>query len=159
MRDTLNLHASCVAIGSGAILLLGESGFGKSDLALRLIDRGAKLVSDDQVSLVKSDKQIIASSATNIAGLLEIRGAGIFKLEYKNDVVVRLVVNLVSRENIERLPYPQQYECMGITFPQINICPFDISSAIIVEMALASLSNHSMMVGALQEGKLTVEER
>ena len=46
-----NIHASCVAAGSGGVLILGNSGQGKSDLALRLIDKGARLVADDRCDI------------------------------------------------------------------------------------------------------------
>ena len=57
--ETLLVHATCIAIDSGAgplgILLRGSSGAGKSDLALRMIDQGARLVADDQCVLSRQD--------------------------------------------------------------------------------------------------------
>src|SRR3546814_8050780 len=49
--EIVNIHASCVAAGNGGVLILGNSGQGKSDLALRLIDRGARLVADDRCDI------------------------------------------------------------------------------------------------------------
>ena len=122
--NLLRLHATCVAIGSSGILILGESGAGKSDLALRLIDRGAKLVADDQVELTKKGRILKANAPVRIRNLLEIRGVGIFKVKAKKNVRVLLVVQLASQEWIERLPYPEPYGCLGLQIPQLRLCAF-----------------------------------
>ncbi len=147
----LRLHATCVAIKSHGVLLVGEPKSGKSDLALRLIDRGATLVSDDQVELTRDGDTITAHTPGNIAGLIEVRGVGIFKKKYQSKQQVHLVVQLNSKEAIERLPYPESFECMGINIPQLRLCPFEASSVIKIEMAIAALEDHSMMVGMLKD--------
>jgi len=144
------LQATCVAINSYCVLLIGESGSGKSDLALRLINRGASLVSDDRVNLMKNRNTIIASSPENIAGLLEVRGIGIFKMKTQNNISLSLVIKLDGKDSIERLPDPEFYECMGIKIPQIHICPFEASAPVKIEMAVAALSDGSLTVGALK---------
>src|SRR5688572_18237664 len=88
------LHASCVAIGGNAVLLHGRSGCGKSDLALRLIDRGAKLVSDDYTVLTRVNDRLLASPPPTIAGRIEVRGIGIVDLPHIADVEVRMLVAL-----------------------------------------------------------------
>jgi HPr Serine kinase C-terminal domain len=75
--DALMVHGTVVAIDGGGVLLRGPSGRGKSDLALRLIDAGARLVADDQVLLQRSGMQVLARAPAVLAGLLEIRGVGI----------------------------------------------------------------------------------
>jgi serine kinase of HPr protein (carbohydrate metabolism regulator) len=75
------LHASAVAIDGRAVLLMGPSGAGKSDLALRLLDRGFTLVSDDQTLVRREGARLLASAPDTIAGKLEIRGIGIVALE------------------------------------------------------------------------------
>jgi len=149
--NTKQIHASCIAIGNKGVLLLGETGAGKSDLALRLIDRGAVLVADDQVKLTPKGKTIIATAPLRIQKLLEVRGIGIFKLKVKKSIKVELVVQLVEQEWIERLPYPEPYECLGKYIPQLRLCAFEASAAIKIEMALASLQDGSMTVGAFKE--------
>src|SRR3546814_13901309 len=67
------LHASCVAIGGRAVLIEGPSGSGKSDLALRLIDRGAKLVADDYTILTREYGAPKASTPPPIAGRIGVR--------------------------------------------------------------------------------------
>ena len=64
------VHASTVAIDGRAVLISGPSGSGKSDLALRLLDRGFSLVSDDQTHVRREGDRLIASPPPNIAGKL-----------------------------------------------------------------------------------------
>jgi HPr kinase/phosphorylase len=89
-----NIHASCVAVRGKGVLLLGESGAGKSDLALRLIDEGAKLVADDRCELFVRGGRLCARAPDSIAGLLEIRGIGIVKLVHAKSVTVAMAVKL-----------------------------------------------------------------
>jgi len=103
----VNIHASCVAIGSDGVLLLGPSGAGKSDLALRLIDEGAKLVADDRTLLFVSRRALHAKSPASIKGLLEIRGLGIVELPVRAAVKIALVVRLGGEG--ARLPEPRIY--------------------------------------------------
>ncbi len=130
---------------------MGESGAGKSDLALRLIDRGAQLVADDQVELARRDEGIIASPPDPIAGLIEVRGVGIFQMQPVTAIPVLLVVQLVKREWIERLPHPEPYDCLGEQIPQLRLSAFEHSAAIKVEMAIGTLQDGSMTVGAFKE--------
>src|SRR5687767_9390707 len=95
-------HASTVAVDGRAVLISGPSGSGKSDLALRMLDRGFVLVSDDQTIVRKSGSRLLASAPAPIKGKLEIRGIGIVEMDTKDDVPVALVVELTS--DIERLP-------------------------------------------------------
>jgi hypothetical protein len=106
MAET-NIHASCVAIGSHGVLLLGPSGAGKSDLALRLIDEGAKLVADDRTILFVSKRVLHAKAPASIKGLLEIRGLGIVELPVRRAAKIALVVRL-GKEGT-RLPEPRIY--------------------------------------------------
>jgi hypothetical protein len=89
-----NIHASCVAIGSHGVLLLGPSGVGKSDLALRLIDDGARLVADDRTILFVSKRALHAKAPASIKGLIEIRGLGIVELPVRASAKIALVVRL-----------------------------------------------------------------
>src|SRR3546814_16783539 len=70
------LHVSCVAKDGRAILIAGRSGAGKSDLALRPIDRCAVLVSDDYTVVRRVSGKLLAAAPRNIEGQLEVRGAG-----------------------------------------------------------------------------------
>jgi serine kinase of HPr protein (carbohydrate metabolism regulator) len=132
------LHASCVAIGSVAVLIEGHSGSGKSDLALRLIDRGAVLVSDDYTLLRRENNQAIASPPANIAGLLEVRGVGLVAFPHATDLPVGMIVTL--NERIERLPDDLPTRMIaGVAVRVLPLAPFDASAPIKVELALKAL--------------------
>ena len=77
----VNIHASCVALGAQGVLLLGKPGAGKSDLALRLIDEGGRLVADDRTILFTRRGGLYGKSPASIRGLMEIRGLGIVQLD------------------------------------------------------------------------------
>jgi HPr kinase/phosphorylase len=103
----VNIHASCVALGRDGVLLLGKSGAGKSDLALRLIEDGAALVADDRTILFARRGVLHARGPDSIRGLLEIRGLGIVKFRARADGKIARVVRL-GRED-ERLPVHRLY--------------------------------------------------
>lgn len=101
------LHATCIALDNKGVLLVGPSGVGKSDVALRLIDGGAELVSDDQTFLRCEDGKLWASPPEKIVGLLEIRNVGLMRLPYCAETEVFLYVELVADPNsLERMPHP-----------------------------------------------------
>jgi hypothetical protein len=104
---TVNIHASCVAIAKQGVLILGDSGAGKSDLALRLIDDGAKLVSDDRTELYVSRGMLHARAPKSIAGLLEVRGVGIVALPFAKNVPLALAIRLGAPP--KRLPDAARY--------------------------------------------------
>src|SRR3954467_2951754 len=92
--STPTIHASTVARDGRAVLITGPSGSGKSDLALRLLDLGFTLVSDDQTILRKDVDRLLAFAPPSIAGKLEIRGIGIVEVEHLSDIPVALLVEL-----------------------------------------------------------------
>ena len=129
------LHASCVAIGGRAVLITGDSGSGKSDLALRLIDRGAVLVSDDQVELSVENKRLIAAAPTTIAGQIEVRGLGIVAMPHHSPMPVSLLIELGAP--LERMPEPREQSLCGVAVPAIALDPFEASAPIKAELALS----------------------
>jgi serine kinase of HPr protein (carbohydrate metabolism regulator) len=129
------VHASSVAIDGRAILIAGVSGSGKSDLALRLIDRGFTLVSDDQTLVRRDGDRLIASAPPSIEGKLEIRGIGIIEMETADDVPVALLVELTS--DIQRLPDDSRKRpILGIDLPLVTIDATTASAAVKVALAL-----------------------
>ena len=129
------VHASSVAIDDRAILITGVSGSGKSDLALRLIDRGFTLISDDQTLVRRDGDRLIASAPPSIKGKLEIRGIGIIEMETANDVPVALLVELTS--DIQRLPDDsRERPILGINLPLVTIDATTASAAAKVALAL-----------------------
>ena len=133
---TTVLHASCVAIDGRGVLLTGASGAGKSDLALRLIDRGASLVGDDGLVIEARDGRLHARPGPNIEGQMEVRGLGILAFPW-NEAPLALAVALdqtVPRMPDEMLPFRQ---IEGLTLPLIALDPFESSAPVKVEKALA----------------------
>jgi serine kinase of HPr protein (carbohydrate metabolism regulator) len=129
------VHASTVAIEGRAVLISGASGSGKSDLALRLLDRGFTLVSDDQTIVRRDGIRLIASAPPTIAGKLEIRGIGIVDMETVSDVPVALIVELTS--DIQRLPDDsRERPLLGISVPLISIDAMTASAPSKVALAL-----------------------
>ena len=77
------VHASAVLLGQKAVLLTGESGNGKSTIALQLIKaHEATLIGDDRVYLAKHGAVLMARPHDNLLGLLEMRGLGLLRLPY-----------------------------------------------------------------------------
>lgn len=133
-----NLHASTVALDGRAVLISGPSGSGKSDLALRMFDRGFTLVSDDRTILRKEGAKLIASPPETIKGKMEIRGLGIFDVEHMTDVPVALVVEL--RSDIERLPDDSRERLiLGVGIPLVSVDAMTASAPSKVALALDRL--------------------
>jgi hypothetical protein len=103
----MNIHASCALVGRHGVLILGESGQGKSDLLLRLMDDGAKLVADDRTELYAARGRLCARAPKSIAGLIEVRGLGIIAQPFAKSAVLALAVRLGTPE---RLPEPAFFE-------------------------------------------------
>ncbi len=134
------IHATCVAISGQGVLIRGPSGSGKSDLALRLIDEGADLVADDYCNIAFESGRLIATPPPAIAGKLEVRGIGILQMPHTNIVAIRLVVDLRTTQEIERLPETATTFIENVPVPWISIDPRTASATAKVRVALSSLA-------------------
>ena len=129
------LHATTVALDGRAVLISGPSGSGKSDLALRLLDRGFVLVSDDQTIVKKDGSKLVATAPPTIAGKLEVRGIRIVDVERAENAPVALVVELTSE--IQRLPDDSRDRLiLGVRVPLINVDAMAASAPSKVALAL-----------------------
>jgi len=129
------VHASTVAAEGRAVLISGPSGSGKSDLALRLLDRGFTLVSDDQTIVKRDGDRLLASPPPTLAGKLEIRGIGIVEVEHVAEIPIGLFVELTS--DIQRLPDDdRERQILGIPVPLISIDAMSASAPSKVAVAL-----------------------
>jgi serine kinase of HPr protein (carbohydrate metabolism regulator) len=129
------VHASTVASDGRAVLITGPSGSGKSDLALRLLERGFTLVSDDQTIVRREEDRLVASAPDNITGKLEIRGLGIVDMAVATDVPVALLVELTS--DIQRLPdEARERPLLGVPLPLVSIDEMSASAPSKVALAL-----------------------
>jgi serine kinase of HPr protein (carbohydrate metabolism regulator) len=136
------VHASTVALDGRAVLISGPSGSGKSDLALRLIDRGFSLVSDDQTIVKRDGDRLIATAPPTIARKIEVRGIGIVQMERSSDVTVSLWVELTS--DIQRIPDDsRERPVLGVALPLISIDATTASAPIKVAIALERLGSNS----------------
>ncbi|WP_051334521.1 HPr kinase/phosphatase C-terminal domain-containing protein [Bradyrhizobium sp. Ai1a-2] len=129
MNHTASVHASAVLVGERAVLIRGPSGSGKSRLAFDLILAGrsgqlppAVLVGDDRVYLDTAGKELRVRPVAELAGLIEIRGLGIRRVESTHEAIVGLVVDLAA-EDAERVPPPEalQTEINGVLLPRIPV--------------------------------------
>jgi HPr kinase/phosphorylase len=145
----MHLHASCAARpgpdGDDAVLLVGPSGAGKSDLLLRLVHAGWALVADDQVVIGESIDRNIASAPAALAGVLEVRGLGLFVLPHLGSAPLRLVVRLGVQP--ERLPKPQRD--LALDLPVVTIDPASPSALERITLALdAACGRLTQIAGA-----------
>ena len=141
LRATSSLpYATAIAINGRAVLLRGPSGAGKSDLALRLIDEGAKLVADDQVELRRAGERILVSAPATIAGLIEVRGIGILRVETVTEATLTMLVDLLPSAQIERFPETRLEQVLGLAVPTIRLSPFEASAAAKLRLALRVFS-------------------
>jgi HPr kinase/phosphorylase len=122
-----SVHASAVLAGARAVLIRGAAGAGKSRLALALITaaqagllRFARLVGDDRVHLETSHGRLLVGPTPALAGLIEVRGLGIRRLDYEALAVVGLVVDLAA-DDAERLPSVGATMIEGITLPRLAV--------------------------------------
>ena len=140
MTDGLLIHATAVAIDGQAVLLRGPPGAGKSDLGLRLIDGGARLLSDDQAVLRRQAARVWVRAPATIAGLIEVRGLGILRVDPVDEAPLGLLVDLVSSVEVERLPDPRWETILGIPIPLIALAPFEASAAAKLRLARRAFS-------------------
>ena len=136
------LHAGCVARRTGGgwagVLITGASGSGKSDLALRLVAGGWRLVADDRAVLWSSSGGLFAAAPEPLSGLIEARGVGILTLPPLAFAPVRLAVRCLSPgEAGERLPDPAERELAGVLLPAVSVNALEASAAVKLELALA----------------------
>lgn len=123
------VHASAVLVGERAVLIRGPSGSGKSRLAFDLILAGrsgqippAVLVGDDRVHLDTSGGKLLVRPAAALAGLIEIHGLGIRRIDHAGEAVVGLVVDLAA-DDAERLPAAEALTTHvdGVKLPRIPV--------------------------------------
>jgi serine kinase of HPr protein (carbohydrate metabolism regulator) len=144
VTEPLLIHATAVAIhtaaGRRAVLIRGPSGSGKSDLGLRLIDAGARLIADDQSELHRRGDGVFVRSPPTIVGLIEVRGLGIVRIEPLAEAPLALIADLVPPEATERLPQRRSERLLGVEVPRIAVVPFEASAAAKVALAVRALS-------------------
>jgi serine kinase of HPr protein (carbohydrate metabolism regulator) len=134
------IQATCVAIDGRGVLLRGRPGSGKSELALQLIDGGARLVADDGVELRRQGERLFArlpsGAPESVRGRIELRGLGILPVPAVAEAPLDLVIDLVAAETLERLPEPEAVELLGVGLPLLRLSAAEPSAAAKVRLAV-----------------------
>ena len=145
MSETV--HGTAVLVGAQGILIRGPSGAGKSSLALVLIDRGARLVADDQVHLSACHGRVLATAPGPVRGKIELRGRGLLNVPYERSALVRLIVDIVADKGLERLPEDHQLSdvLLGVTLPRQPVpAAHDLAHALVSAALRALLPGGNM---------------
>ena len=139
----VNIHASCVLLADAGttfgaprdagVLLLGQSGAGKSDTALRMVERGALLVSDDRTELFVHNGALAARPPARLAGLLEVFGVGIVRMPYAASADILMAV-ILQHGKPERLPRQEAYRPPG----ELHLWPVTLPPLIRIDAAAPS---------------------
>ncbi len=130
------VHATTVDLDGQGVMLRGPSASGKSDLGLRLIDAGARLVADDRTNLIVSSDAVQASAPEELAGRMEVRGIGIVAVAAVAETRLALIVDLVDAAEVQRLPEAETVEVLGVTLPLVRLSAFEASAPAKVWTAL-----------------------
>ena len=140
-KKTATVHATAISLPAGGVLLTGPSGAGKSSLAYRLIARhAARLVADDRVRLVAHDNSLFAEPPARLAGLMEVRGIGILRMDYLARAQLDLAVDLVGADAVPRIAEPHYLESTGRHLPLIRLHAFDSDIHAKIDVALTHIS-------------------
>jgi HPr kinase/phosphorylase len=118
---------TCVEVEGLGVLFRGPTGSGKSDLALRLIDGGARLIADDYTELSSESAILMARAPETIRDLLEVRGIGILKIGGALQAELGVVIDLVTADQVERRPEDESIELLGIRVPLFRLTPLEAS--------------------------------
>jgi serine kinase of HPr protein (carbohydrate metabolism regulator) len=134
----MRVHATAVAIGRHGVLVRGPSGSGKSDLALRLIDDGAKLIADDLVVVGRRSGSLVISGPAKLHGRMEVRGLGIVKVPAVKSARLALVVDLVGPGRVERTPESSSVTLLGMRVKALKLWAFEASAPAKLRLAVRS---------------------
>jgi HPr kinase/phosphorylase len=127
--QTATVHASAVLTGNRAILIRGPAGTGKTRLALALLDAAtsgrlafARLVGDDRIELAVHHGRLLVRPAPALAGLVEIRGMGIRRIDHEPVAVAGWIVDLGALD-AERMPSDaaRTTDIDGIRLPRLPV--------------------------------------
>jgi len=137
-------HAGLIAQRVGGwwtgALITGPSGSGKSDLALRALTQGFRLVADDRVILFVSGSRLWGRAPAPLSGLLEHRGLGVLPVPSLGSASVALWVRCEKQgEVIDRLPDPHIESLLGIRIPALGLNPFEDSAPAKISRAIRHL--------------------
>lgn len=120
-------HACALEVTQIGILIQGSSGSGKTSLMMGLLERAKQenldgfLIADDQVFLTLENTSLIAKAPETISGLIEIRGFGVVSHSHKQTGIIKLVVELVDDEEIDRMPEQEFWKFETQRLPLLKV--------------------------------------
>ncbi|MGB0343474.1 MAG: HPr kinase/phosphorylase [Parvibaculales bacterium] len=142
MHEPIRCHASAIALPQGGVLLLGDSGSGKSSLAYRLLRHyGGQLVGDDYVDIALTKGRPTAHCVATLAGLVELRGLGLVRQAHLDSTALDMAVQLVPRAEVPRLPQANHWQQGACRLPLLKLHAFDLATPDIICAALPVLKN------------------
>ena len=158
LAPRITRHGVLVDVYGEGLLLVGESGIGKSEAAVELIKRGHRLIADDAVEIKKiSSSNLMGTAPKLIRNYIELRGIGVINVAklfgmgaIKAENVIDLVINIVPWSNHEiydRLGLDEQYiDILGVKIPQITI-PITPGRNLAVILEAAAMNNRQKKMG------------
>ncbi len=158
LAPRITRHGVLVEVYGEGLLLLGESGFGKSEAAVELLKRGHRLIADDAVEIKRvSSKKCFGTAPELIRHYIELRGIGVINVAklfgmaaVKESADIDLIINIVPWQNGEvydRLGLENQYtEIMGVKIPSITI-PITPGRNLAVILEVAAMNNRQKKMG------------
>ncbi len=139
-------RGTSIALDGYCILLRGDSSAGKSDLALRLIDAGGELISDDYTDLAAEDGRLVATAPASLRGLIEVRGLGVVRIPAASAAPLVAVVDLVAAGQLERMPPLRTETILGFAVPHFQIAPLEASAVAKVRLIVRLATGAIMLV-------------
>ena len=130
------VHGTAIILDGRGVLIRGPSGSGKSDLALRLMNAGGRLVADDRVNLALCGDMISMSAPPNLEGKLEIRGIGIVRVDFCKSAQLNLTCDLMSANQINRYPSENYAIFLAQQVPLLKVDANSVSATLKVQYAL-----------------------
>lgn len=158
LAPRITRHGVLVEVYGEGLLLIGDSGVGKSETALELLKRGHRLIADDAVEIRKvSDVSLIGTAPELIRNYIELRGIGIINVAklfgmgaVRTENEINLVVNIVpwnTQEAYDRLGLEDQYmEILGVKVP-VNTIPVTAGRNLAVILEVAAMNNRQRKLG------------
>ena len=140
------IHSTAISLNGDGILIKGPSGSGKTDLALRLIESGGKLISDDQVIIKRKAKRLFLSSPKELNGLMQLSGIGIVKADYVQNIPLELVVKLQPYKNLDPFPINKEEIIRDLSIPALSLYSFAVSATAKIKVDLDVQKNKVKLI-------------
>tara|TARA_B100000287_G_scaffold432258_1_gene491173 strand:+ start:4526 stop:4951 length:426 start_codon:yes stop_codon:yes gene_type:complete len=137
-----NIHSTSVVVEDLGIMIIGGSGSGKSDLALRLIDSGATLISDDITICKKKSGFLYLEAHQRTKGLLEVRELGIMTVPFIDNIKLSLVVELTDKD-LKRYSGNVTCSILGVKVPKMKILGKESSAVAKIKIKLNQIRDYA----------------